>query len=392
VSAAPYRVVVLGDDATWADEVSRRCVAEIGALVERPELVDVERTLPPPADPAESPPQTLVLFLADDESREDERLLGVVEAAREQLVPVLPLVQPQADIFTTLPESLRRLNAIEWDRDGGHVVGEIARLLGLAESERRLFLSYRRLETSSLALQLREHLSRRTFDVFLDRFSVPPAADFQRRINVELADKAFVLLLESPSAVGSDWVQHEVAYSLSHGISLLALCMPETVEKEEFPSVDEAFRMRLGKDDLVAAINPVGPDDRVLHDRKLEAVLDEIEARYARQMRRRRVALLGSLEHWLGEAGRSPGPLSEQWALSAHDPDGVFMITPGAPLPGDLRRLDGLRRQLSDGAEGHLLFAAPVRAEQDERLIEWIVEGRALSASPYLDTPELLGL
>ena len=150
--------------------------------------------------------------------------------------------------------------------------------------------------------------------------------------------------------------------------------------------------MRLAKNDLVAAAKPVGPDDRILDDPKLEAVLDEIEARYARQMRRRRVSLLGSLEQWLKEAGRRPEPLSEQWALSAHDPDGVFMITPGAPLPGDLQRLDALRRRLPDGADGHLLFAAPIRAEQDDLLIEWIVEGRALSASPYLDTPDLLGL
>jgi TIR domain len=151
-----------------------------------------------------------VLFLADDDSRDDDPLLEAIEAARAQLVPVLPVVQPGADISTTLPDVLRPLNAIEWDRAGGHAIGEVARLLGLAETERRLFLSYRRHDTSSLALQLREHLSRRAFDVFLDRFSVPPAADFQHRINVELADKAFVLLLASSSAAGSGWVQHEV--------------------------------------------------------------------------------------------------------------------------------------------------------------------------------------
>jgi hypothetical protein len=389
MSEAPYLVVVLGADAGWADEVAQRCEQDIGALVERPDLVSVERAVPPPAQPGEAPPQTLVLFLADDESKKSEPLLEQVEDARAQLIPVLPLVHAGADVFKTLPEILLALNALEWDRDGGHAVGEVARLLGLAETDRRLFLSYRRLDASSLALQLREHLSRRTFDVFLDRFSVPPAADFQQRINIELADKAFVLLLESPAASGSDWVEHEVSYAITHAIALLALTMPETTKAQRFKTLDDAFRMPIRDDDLEKAADPVGPDDRVLKKERLDQVLDAIEAEYARRMRQRRTALLGSLRKWLGEAGRNPEPLSEQWALRAHAPDAVFMITPGAPLPRDLRRLDEL---LPDDADGHLLFAAPDMGEQDVRLIEWIVNGRALTASPYRATPKLLGI
>jgi TIR domain len=392
MSDRPYCIVVLGTDAEWAAEVAARCVQDLAGLVERADLVDMQRALAAHIDPAEAPPQTLVLFLADDDSRDDEDLMRQIEDARARLIPVLPLVQPGADVSKTLPEILRALNAIEWDRGGRHAVGEVARLLGLAEADRRLFLSYRRLDASSLALQLREQLSRRTFDVFLDRFSVPPAADFQRRIDTELGDKAFVLLLESPAASKSAWVEHEVAYAIAHAISLLALSMPETTKKQRFQTVDDAFRMPINDNDLEKAADPVGPDDRVLKKECLEEVLDAIEAEHARRMRQRRTSLLGSLRQWLTQAGRNPEPLSEQWALRAHDPDAVFMITPGAPLPRDLRRLDELRAKLPDGADGRLFFAAPMLDEHDERLIEWIVKGRALRASPYLDAPKLLGI
>jgi hypothetical protein len=269
-------------------------------------------------------------------------------------------------------------------------------LPGNAEAQRRLFLSYRRLETSSVALQLREHLSRRAFDVFLDRFSVPPADDFQRRIDIELSDKAFVLLLESRSAVGSPWVQHEVAYALSHGISLLALCMPETRDEDLFASVDEAFRLRLDAHALENADAPAGPDDRVLVHRALDVVLDTIEVRYARQLRRRRTSLLGSLEQWLLDAGRAPERLGDERALAAHDPDEVFMITPRAPAPADLRRLDAVRgaraARYGGGVPGHLLFAAPVQDPRDRQLIDWIIDRRPLSARPHITVPDYLGL
>lgn len=383
MSDAPYRIVVLGTDADWADDVAELCARELG-----PDLVAVERSVPPPVDPAEAPPQTLVLFLADDESKKSEALLKQVENARAQLLPVLPLVHPGADVFKTLPEILQPLNALEWDRGGGHAVREMARLIGLEEAERRLFLSYRRLDASSLALQLREHLSRRTFDVFLDRFSVPPAADFQKRIDIELGDKAFVLLLETPAAADSKWVEHEVAYAIGHAIALLALTMPETAKKQRFKTLDDAFRMPLDAGDFEPAADPVEPDDRVLKKARLEQVLDAIEAEYSRRMRQRRTSMLGSLRTWLTEAGRAPEPLRDQWALRAHDPDGVFMITPGAPLPRDLQRLDDLRGD----ADAHLLFGAPVLPEPDELLFKWIVNGRALTASPYHDTPNLLGI
>ena len=232
----------------------------------------IEDALPRSADPADSPPQTVVVFLAEEASREDNGLVAQLEEARRELLAILPLGAPRgADAFAVLPNLVRSLNALPWERGGGAAIGAIMRLLGLIERDRRLFLSYRRHETSSLALQLREHLSRRAFDVFVDRFSVPPAADFQQRIDVELSDKAFVLLLESPAAVGSRWVQHEVAYALSHGISLLALSLPDTPVEARFASVDEAFRFRLENNDLEPAADQVGPDDRVLTCIALEA-------------------------------------------------------------------------------------------------------------------------
>jgi hypothetical protein len=267
---------------------------------------------------------------------------------------------------------------MRWDEDPGAVTRALLRLFGLIEQERKLFLSYRRAETSALALQLRRELTDRTYDVFLDRFSVPPADDFQRRLDIELSDKAFVVVLESPEAVDSPWVAHEIAYALERQISVLGLTLPETQTDQCFPTIDDAFRIRLRDDDLTAS---AGDLDRRLTDTSLAWILDEIEWRYARLMRRRRQQLLGSLRDWLRLAGHRE--VAERgWALIAADANGVetaYFVTPRAPTARDVQEVDRVREKRNDGL---VVFAAPAQDPDDAALIDWICEGRPLADKP----------
>ena len=109
----------------------------------------------------------------------------------------------------------------------------------------------------------------RRFDVFLDRFAVEPGVDFQRRLDEDLGDKAFVLLLESPELRQSRWVRHEILYAHSRRIEILALTLPGTASSELVPTIDDAFRLRLDPSDL--------SDDGTLSLDGLALVLDKIE-------------------------------------------------------------------------------------------------------------------
>jgi TIR domain len=83
----------------------------------------------------------------------------------------------------------------------------------VTSSESLIFISYRRLETLPFALQLFDRLTHEGFEVFLDRFSIPPGFDFQRRLTRELEDKSMVLLLESTGVKDSKWIQHEIDFA-----------------------------------------------------------------------------------------------------------------------------------------------------------------------------------
>ena len=385
----PYRLVLLGGDEAWATDVRERVRGALTDIVQLPDAVEFTRVLEPQGDPAAPRPHTVVVYLADAHSRDDAETVAALGSAQQRMLTVLPLTHAGVGVFEILPEVVRPLNAHVWDGSEDSVVRVVLRLLGLIEQERRLFISYRRQETSALALQLRTRLSERGYDVFLDRFSVPPAADFQRRISIELSDKAFVLLLESPAAVGSQWVQYEVAFALSHSIALLALSLPETRREDQFPEVDEAFRHRLYEGDLSGA-----GEDRVVTDVALARVLGDIEDRYARQLRLRRTEMLGSVAHWLDQARVGFVATEDEWSLAADWPNAegtVFCVTPRAPVPSDLRKLDGLREQ-NKSAGGCLVYASPVRDESDEALLHWIIDKRPLDTRLHERVPDLLGL
>jgi hypothetical protein len=379
---ALYQVVILhaGEEA-WAHEVEGALRDACIKVIRRDDsLVRLETV----HEAAATEAPTLVICLGGPAASASDEVEEQLEQARAEAFAVVPVLRPGCSVHGSFPELIHPLNALSW-RSGEAPALALLRTLGVVEEERRLFLSYRQAESSALALQLRRALSERSYDVFLDRFSVPPGADFQRRIDIELADKAFVLLLESASAIGSDWVQHEVTYALSHRIAVLALTLPGVDIGAQFEVIDDAFRLLLNDSDLA-------DPERILCNATLQRILDAVEWRYAREIRRRRQQLLGSASDFLMRAGYDRAPL-DRWALLASRGAEriVVLVTPSAPRPLDLRAADQLRQRVAehdgreDGLQAYLVHDVEHHDPQSRDLAEWIVAGRPLSVVALQD-------
>ncbi len=241
-------------------------------------------------------------------------------------------------------------------------------------------LSYCRSETSTLAVQLHTELVQRRFDVFLDRFAVEPGVDFQRRLDEDLGDKAFVLLLESPDLRDSRWVRHEIVYAHSRRIEILALTLPDTTSSELVPTIDDAFRLRLDASDL--------SDDGSLSPGGLALVLDEIELGHARALRRRREQILGSVTAKLRAAGCICSP-ADDWCIVARGPSGrsgLFWVTPRRPEPGDSHSLSHHHDRVKndpglDNLHGSVVHEVGRLATDHQNLLDWLsgISGKGLA-------------
>ena len=323
-----------------------------------------------------------VIYLGNVAGATDSDVCGHIEIAVRRQFPILPVVL--GDVANKLPALISTLNAKDWTSNRSEVTGHLLAMLALTERERKIFVSYVQKESTELAVQLHDALTKAHFDVFLDLFAILPGQDIRQRIERDLGDKAFVLLLESASISKSTWVQREVVYALTHGIEILSVAVPALSRSQLIPSVDEGFRIRLNHKDIA---------NGRLTDARLHSVLTRIEQAHAGALRRRREQTFGSITKQMERCGCEWRQVGD-WSIVAIGPQGlarVIMAKPREASPADLRALHCTQQQVCSAngrfrdASATLVHRGANMADDDRGLLEWIAEPRELGMATLDD-------
>lgn len=155
--------------------------------------------------------------------------IDIAAMVDQQSIPVLPVASKSGEIAAEVPQSLRAINCLFLDTAPlERVFSALLECVGLLPLQRRVFLSYRRAETTSAAIQLFAELSARQFDVFLDTHSIGVGLDFQEQLWHQLSDVDVLLMLESPGYFASRWTDAEYGRALAKGIGVLRVQWPDT--------------------------------------------------------------------------------------------------------------------------------------------------------------------
>src|SRR5258708_4143383 len=85
-----------------------------------------------------------------------------------------------------------------------------------------VFISYSR-RNRPFAERLQIDLQRAGLDTWLDLSDIPPGEDFEARILPAIAERSHLVLLASPEAKDSEWVQREVVEAQSRGKMVVPL-------------------------------------------------------------------------------------------------------------------------------------------------------------------------
>jgi TIR domain-containing protein len=143
---------------------------------------------------------------------------------------VLPVVESIEKYQSLVPDALGPVNGIALDPQDSELE-QVANLaleaLSLLRQSRRLFISYKRLDSRSVALQLYELLDERGYDVFLDTHGVLPGEPFQDVLWHRLADSDITILIDTPNFLGSQWTQQELAEASAMSIGILQVVWPD---------------------------------------------------------------------------------------------------------------------------------------------------------------------
>jgi hypothetical protein len=202
-------------------------VAEIRNLVHRLRGEATDEEMLTDLVSADREDTVLEVLVCDGRNTVESQEPRLVEALRpESRVWVLPLM-PEGGSASTLQSDLRKQNIAFWKNSIAELALTVLARAGVTSLDRRVFISYRRVETEPMAGQLFEALTRLNFSVFLDTVSIDPGVDFQARLFEQLTDKSMVLLLHSKAFSRSRWTIAEADFAREHDLSLLMLRLPD---------------------------------------------------------------------------------------------------------------------------------------------------------------------
>lgn len=205
----------------------------------------------------------------------------VAELVMRASAPLIPTVAEDGDFGRDIPIFLQEANGLKRRADDPRMTELAAALLecvGLLRRQRRLFVSYRRLESRTAALQLHDILTARGFDVFLDTHDIRPGDPFQDVLWHRLVDSDVMVMLDTPGYFDSRWTRQEIARARAKDIQVLRVIWPDHAPNK---LTDMAESVYIEASELEGPDGPIAPEvvkDIVLRVERLRS--RSIAARY----------------------------------------------------------------------------------------------------------------
>lgn len=200
-----------------------RCVEDLGLEVGR-DVSLIEGSILDFNPAIERCCAALCFSVASHEEASVERLI-------QRRVPLIPVAQSKRTFASEFTGALGALNGLEVG-DGVEVITTaLLESAALIPRQRRVFLSYRRVESTEVALQLYAALSARQYDVFLDTHGIHSGEHFQEVLWQKLCDSDVMVYLDTPGYFDSRWTGAEFARATLRGLSVLRVAWPEVESK-----------------------------------------------------------------------------------------------------------------------------------------------------------------
>ena len=288
------------------------------------------------------------------------------------------VVPEGAPAYEAVPEALAASQVIWWSGDAERAALDVVGIAAPDSGERRVFVSYSHQDGVELAHEVHAVLTRARFSVFLDSFDLDPAVDFAERIEHELVEKAFLVLIETPGALRSRYViDQELGFARMHRLGVASV-RPASSAAPPLPGF-AGWRWNL----------PPGKAGGGGLDRAATADLERfLLARHAAAISRRRWALEAGLRAALHRRGVRRAAVSSFPGGLRIDAAPTPAYVSLRPRPAALTDMHAAFRQTPGGARGLMVSATP-RGVAERGALSWL--GRE-STIPHHDEGRLLTL
>lgn len=154
--------------------------------------------------------------------------LDILTELIKDSVLILPVVNSIETFSKETPDQIHAINGFALSHKD-HVESLVSCVLegfNLLRLSRRLFISYRRVESRSIAIQLFEKLEEKGFDVFLDTHSVRKGEQFQEELWHRMVDTDIVVMLDTSGFLTSEWTKQELMKATDMSVGILQCIWP----------------------------------------------------------------------------------------------------------------------------------------------------------------------
>lgn len=244
---------------------------------------------------------------------------------------ILPLV---FNSFTEdIPPILSNQNALKFnDKEVNRIANITLEAFDLLRKTRKIFISYKRTESTSIAIQLYEALEAYNFDVFLDTHSIGKGEPFQDELWHRMTDCDVVVLLNTPKFLESHWCKEEFAEASTKQIGLVQLVWPEHQIKdiEDFSYI--SYPIQLSENDFMGGVHN-NPDTSKFTLEVISSILQKVESVRARNLAARQDGLITNFRTIAAKYGRNVTVQPEKFLTEDH-PNGtryIYIPTIGIP-------------------------------------------------------------
>lgn len=243
---------------------------------------------------------------------------------------ILPVASDLEMFSSQIPKELENVNGFELatSNDIEKLVSCILEGLSLLRLSRRLFISYKRDESSTVAIQLFEQLEKNGFDVFLDTHSIRPGEPFQEELWHRMADTDVVVLLNTPGFLNSNWTTQELAKANSMSIGILQVIWPShKLERDAEISIP----IQLSDSDF--GNKTFKKPTRYLNQNTISNIISQVESLRARSLASRQDNIIAEFIASSNRVGKKADLQSEKFITIKRSDGKELVIIPTVGVP-----------------------------------------------------------
>ena len=337
-----YQIIILGSLTAIVEEITTLLYEKLGELNLQKKFYQIIRDYEVDKIYKGNQP-TFVLYFGSQNGKFED--IAIVERLLNEGNIVLPIF---FDSFKNeIPKILSNQNGLKYEQyQKDKIVSLILESFGNLRNTRKVFISYKRDESSSVAIQLYEALEKNNFDVFLDTHSIKQGEPFQDELWHRMTDCDVIVLLNTVKFLESEWCEKEIAEASVKQIGVLQLVWPNN----KLASMAEVcFPRQMQSEDFIDGIFD-NKDVSRLTDITLKSIIQKVESIRARNLAARQDNLITEFLNIARRNGKNVSIQPERFITEeiAENKRRIFIPSVGIPQSIDYNQSSVLKKEIKE--------------------------------------------